>query len=281
MKLQIPDADVNVVADWSELFVLSTALSLSKTELGNYIKTNLTEIEEDEDRTRLVDSAFSELSFRSSSLYGGSSHFKVAGDLIIPLTSLEDSPELGLCLIFSLRGVVVQRGKNNGTKFFEQISNIASEAFAGNSYLVGFPNNSRLNSQIQSVCASNYEPKGHLNPKATDKDGGVDIIAWRGFEDKRSNQIVILIQCGAGKHYDKKKRINIEKWKRWVHWAFEPTTGIITPKIIRDSEEWQELSDYYQMIIDRPRLVRLIKKSTSTDSTLKSEIGQWCLENLN
>ena len=65
MRLQIPDSDVHVVADWAELFVLSTGTSLSKLELINFIKTNLPEVnEEDGSRTMLADSTFTELSFR-------------------------------------------------------------------------------------------------------------------------------------------------------------------------------------------------------------------------
>ena len=239
MRLQIPDSDVHVVADWAELFVLSTGTSLSKLELINFIKTNLPEVnEEDGSRTMLADSTFTELSFRRSTLYGISCHYEVKGDTVNPLIKLEDLPEAALCLIFSLRGVVVQKGKNNGTKYFEQISNIASKTLLGESYLVGFPNNKNLVSQIGQACAQSFETQGHENPKTSDKDGGVDIIAWKTFDDKRTNKVVVLIQCGAGKHFNQKKPINIEKWKRWVHWAFPPLTAMITPRIIRKTDEW-------------------------------------------
>ena len=281
MKLQIPDGDVNVVADWAELYVLSTNAPLAKLELSNFIKSNLPEIKDDGTRTSLVDSTFNELTFRSNVLYGASCHFEVIGDKINPLIALKDLPEVVLCLIFSLKVVVVQKGKNNGTKFFEQISNIASRTFAGNSYLVGFPNLSNLNGQINDVCSHSHEVKGHEDPKKTDKDGGVDIVAWKGFEDKRSNKIILLIQCGAGKHFNQKKPININKWSRWVHWSFQPITAMTTPKIIRDKDEWQELSDFYKMILDRPRLLRFIHNSPHTDTALKKKIEQWCLSNIN
>lgn len=281
MKLQIPDSDVHVVADWAELYVLATDAPLAKLELNNFIKTNLPEIKDDHVRTSLVDSTFTELTFRSHNLYGNSCHFEVNGDTLTPLVKLEDLPEVALCLIFSLKGVVVQKGKNNGTKYFEQISNIASKTFIGDSYLVGFPSLSKLDGQIGEVCTKSSETKGHEVPRGSDKDGGVDIIAWKGFQDMRSNNMIVLIQCGAGKHYNQKKPINIPKWSRWVHWAFTPITAMTTPKIIRDKHEWQDLSDYYKMILDRPRLLRFIHNSPHSDPRLKKKIKDWCLQNIN
>lgn len=280
MKMQIPSNDVHVVADWAELYVLSTNTPLARLELSNFIKMNLPEVKE-ETRASLVDSTFTELTFRSHTLYGNCCHFEVVGDSVNPLIELKDLPEVALCLIFSLKGVIVQKGRNNGTKYFEQISNIASRTFVGNSHLVGFPTVAKLEGQITDVCNKSFESKGHESPKKTDKDGGVDIIAWKGFEDKRSNKLVMLIQCGAGKHYDQKKPINIPKWGRWVHWAFPPVTAMTTPKIIRDKDEWQELSDYYKMIIDRPRLLRFIHNSPHANGTLKKQIEQWCIKNIN
>jgi hypothetical protein len=280
MKLQIPNGEVNVVADWAELYVLSTSSSLAKLELNNFIKLNLPEITDDTARTALVDSVFNELTHRKNALYGISCHYEVVGNNVNSLIPLKDLPEVGLCLIFSLKGVIVQTGKNNGTKFFEQISNIASKTLIGNSFLVGFPNDTRLNQQIEDACKECLETKGHEDPKKTDKDGGVDIIAWKDFGDKRTNKIVVLIQCGAGKHFDKKKPINLPKWGRWVHWSFEPLTGMTTPKIIRDNHEWQNLSDWYKLILDRPRLTRFIHNSPHADATLKNEIEKWCLSNI-
>jgi len=281
MKLQIPDSEVNVVADWAELYVLINDSALAKLELKNYIKVNLPELTEDAEIDSIVDSTFIELTYRKQNLYGAACHYDVVGDSVNPLIPLTDIPEAGLCLIFSLKGVVVQKGKNNGTKFFEQVSNIASKTLLGHSYLVGFPNNSNLNAQIKEACDNCFEEKGHANPKSADKDGGVDIIAWKSFSDNRPNKIVVLIQCGAGKHFNQKKPINKDKWKRWVHWAFDPITAMTTPKIIRNNDEWQELSDYYKLVIDRPRLIQFLHNSPYTDMALKKQIKQWCLNNIN
>lgn len=281
MKLQIPNDDVNTLADWAELYVLTTNNPLSKGTFANFIKANFPEISEHSDRESLAASAITEMQARSKDLYGPASHYKIDGDLITPLIKLEDFPEIALCLIFSLKGVIVQKGKNNGTKLFEQISDVAAKTYIGESILVGFPNNANLNNQIADACVKVVERKGHEDPVGTDKDGGVDIIAWRGINDMRSNKVIVLFQCGAGKHYDKKKPINIEKWKRWVHWAFEPVTGMTTPKIIRDTHEWKELSDYYSLILDRPRLARFVHNSPNINLLLRQQVADWCLNNIN
>lgn len=280
MKIQIPDSDVHVVSDWAELFVLSLNSPLSKQELSNFIKANLPELK-DFERSTLADSTFNELQYRSKTLYGASCHYEVDGNQVKPLMKLSDFPEIALCLIFALKGVIVQKGQNNGTKYFEQISNVASESFVGNSRLVGFPSDANLNSQIQEVCDLCFELKGYENPKSSDKDGGVDMIAWRDFNDERSNKIVVLIQSGAGKHFSRKKSINTKKWNRWVRWSFAPLTAMTTPRVIRDSDEWQELADYYEIIFDRPRIVRSIHSAKNLNAALRKEIEKWCLSNIN
>lgn len=280
MKVPIPSEDVQAVADWAELYVMATNSPLSKFKLANMIKTFLPELKDDFDRETLATSAISELSERSRNLYGPASHFSIKGDIIDPTISLEDFPELGLCLIMALKGVSVQKGKNNGTKYFEQICDIAAKTYLGDSQLLGFPNNSKLDAQIDALCKVFLEQKGNRKPLPTDKDGGVDIVAWRTLGDNRSNKLIVLIQCGAGKHFDTKKPINVAKWQRWIQFAFKPLTGMTTPKLIRDEKEWEDLSDYYNLIIDRSRIAQLVHNSPNRLLPLRQEVKDWCMKNI-
>lgn len=279
MNFEIPSEQNTVISDWVELYVIAQNITLSKQTLTNLIKINLPEVVEDE-RENLVNSVFQELDYRAKSLYRECSHFKITNDLVEPTKTLDELPETALCLIFSLKGVVVQKGKNNGTKLFEEICNIAAKEYLGNSYLLGFPNNKNLLSQLKQSCKESCETIGHEIPRPVDKDGGVDIIAWKTFDDDRRNKVVVLIQCGAGKHFDKKHPINIVRWKRWINWAFEPLTGISTPKLIRDEYEWQNLSDNYKLIFDRPRIIKFVFNS-QRDTDLQNRVASWCKSRLN
>lgn len=59
---------------------------------------------------------------------------------------------------------------------------------------------------LEAAYKKIIELKGHQNPRSSDKDGGVDIIGWKSFNDNRSNKVVLLIQCGAGKHFGKRSQ---------------------------------------------------------------------------
>ena len=91
-------------------------------------------------------------------------------------------PELMMCLIFSIRGVIVKKNDNDGTKLFEILSKYAIEGYImGEAEVIGFPNKDRLSEQIENLSKKMNEIKGSRTPLPKDKDKGVDIIAWKTY----------------------------------------------------------------------------------------------------
>lgn len=279
--ITIPDvADISKVADWVELYVIYNNNFLSKAKLIQDIGGVRADLDQ-EDIEPIVDSIFNELDVRIK-MYGNSCPYMIHGRSVKPKYKWSDFPELALCLIFSICGVVKTKGESDGTKFFEQVSNIAVKSFFDcNTQILGFPNKENLTSQVQAFIKNSSETKGSKNPRPKDKDKGVDIIGWKSFKDNRSNQLLLFIQCGAGLHFNSKKPIDIKGWNRIIDFAVNPICGITVPSLINNPDHWEDVSNFYQIIFDRPRIIRNVHTSIHIDPTLRKQVRSWCKKKLN
>ncbi|MCE5340264.1 MAG: hypothetical protein LLF92_03945 [Planctomycetaceae bacterium] len=261
---------IYIMADWIEYYIISKNKSLSKSTITDLLQAYVQDLKEE-----TIDSIFSELTLRNR-LYGKASPFVVNGKIIEPIKKLENIPELLMCLIFSLEGVKKKKGINDGTKLFERLSNEAAKVYlGGESEVIGFPNARSLKEQIKSISLKTSESIGHKTPKPKDKDKGVDIIAWKSHEDSRPNQIILLLQCGAGINFPDKKPISIKAWRNFIHWSVDPLQGIMIPSI-PPNETLSDLVDDYSLVFDRVRIFKAVYNKNLSDPTLRKEILNWC-----
>lgn len=274
--IELPDStSIERIADWIELTVICKNKPLSKARISSLLNNS----GEDTDDTR-VDSIISEL-IRRSDLYGDTSPFEVDGKCVKPKIKWDKKPELTMCLIFSVRGVKRKKGKDDGTKLFERFSSEAVMSYLnGPAEVIGFPDKKKLTAQIDNIALKTYEKIGARSPSPRDKDKGVDIIAWKPHNDKRPNQIILLLQCAAGINFEQKRSISLSAWNEFINWAVQPIPGIIIPSI-PSNDEWIEVRDYYSMIFDRVRIFRATFRTAFLDKKLKKEIFNWCKGNLN
>lgn len=264
--IELPDIySIDRIADWAELYIILYHKPLSKSEMIDLIEA------EEED----IDSTINELKNRFY-LYGDASPFVVDGKSIRPKVKWEDEPELTMCLIFSLRGVEKKKGEDDGTKLFERLSREAVKSYlSGEAEVIGFPNAGRLREQMQRLSMQTCEEIGHRCPRPQDKDKGVDIVAWKPHGDGRPNQIVLLLQCGAGANFSQKKAISIVAWREFMHWSAEPIPGIMIPQIV-SKEDWIDTRDDYYLIFDRVRIYKAIYNKSLSDPGLRGQILAWC-----
>ena len=272
--IELSDTDsIYEISDWVEFRVVYGNKPMSKSAMTALLQSYVTDLRED-----TVDSVVGELE-RRCHLYGEASPFTIDGDRIRPAINWRKTPELLMCLIFSLKGVRKQKGIDDGTKLFERLSNEAVKTYlGGEAEVIGFPNKNNLIKQIASIAQKTSEEIGHRNPRPKDKDKGVDIIAWKPHGDNRPNQVVLLLQCGAGINFSEKKSISIPAWRDFMHWSADPIKGIMIPHIV-SSEELTELRDDYNLIFDRVRIHKAVYNRQLSDTSLRSQILNWCKNN--
>lgn len=87
------------------------------------------------------------------------------------------------------------------------------------------------------------------------KDGGVDVVVWRPFGDRRSGFPILLVQCTLQKDLVSKARdVDVTNWSGWLALDHSPMTALATPRIITDStDRWNQLSRQ-TLVFERVRL---------------------------
>jgi hypothetical protein len=271
--------DISVVSDWAELSVVFYNSKLSKSKLISLLEDNGYSEDIDYKGDELFDSIILELEKRKS-LYGSTPPYTIVNNIISPLINWQDYPEYLLCLIFSYWGAA---DSHEGTKLFEQVSNIALKNYLnGEAITIGFPNEGNLPTQLDSLAALINEDRSNKNPPSHSKDRGVDVIGWNSFGDNRRGQIIILMQCAAGGNWSKKKNILLSVWSQYIHWYFETTIPSMAITEILPSTKWANAVENYGIMFDRARLYRyLYKHATSVDLALRNEVILWCNSKLN
>ena len=98
---------------------------------------------------------------------------------------------------------------------------------------------------------------GYRQPRR--KDGGVDIVAWRPFKDKKSAFPIVLVQCTIQTDLlNKSNDIDVRNWSVWLEMTSDPSTILCVPQILPNNNEvWNELA-LKNMIFDRLRVVETI-----------------------
>lgn len=90
------------------------------------------------------------------------------------------------------------------------------------------------------------------------KDGGVDVVAWKSFPDKRSGFPIFLIQSTLQRDFLSKSRdIDLRLWSGWLQLDRDPIIVLAIPKTIAYGELWNEISAN-SIILDRIRISPLI-----------------------
>ena len=92
-------------------------------------------------------------------------------------------------------------------------------------------------------------------------DGGVDVVAWRHFLDRRPGFPIALAQCTIqGETFTKTTDVDTRLWASWLAMDSDPLSLLVLPGTIRRSgTDWNQLSTVV-MVIERLRLMELLSR---------------------
>lgn len=260
----------NDVANWAEFYICVSQSNLSKTELSSFLEAS----SGSEPNAEFIDDVWQELTSRES-LYGSEPPYQVDSREIISKIDWQSLPEYLVCVILSIDGAAENSCVTG--KLFEKISCEAVKSYIGGDAIIyGFPQKQTLE-EIANILNERF----NYNPTSNFKDRGVDIIAWKSFDDNRKSQMVGLFQCAAGFNWKKKLlEVPIDAWRGYISWSSTlPFKGFVTPVVI-DEEVFHETTLSGGLMIDRPRLYRYIKNASVANQTLKTELVTWCNEKI-
>ena len=244
--------------------------------------------EEDEASEPIADAAFVELDDRQSSCGPmGGYPFEISNNIL----AFRHDGDLSLYTFLALLswfGKDAGPPGTNGEKLFEEVCAKAAEGYLGSphvcvkSLVFGFPRRllpKGFAAALDFLCQQLGEGKGHRTDRATlptQKDGKLDIVAWRSFEDRREGQTITFGQCATGRDWET-KATELPPPHIWCNqWMFdspvvEPNRSFFVPHRI-DKREWSHKSRLAGILYDRCRITGL---ATSANENLRSEWSAW------
>lgn len=98
---------------------------------------------------------------------------------------------------------------------------------------------------------------GHGYRPPARKDGGVDVVAWRSFPDRRPGIPLVLAQCTLQEDIVTKSRdVETRVWASWLRMDVDPLTALVVPGTISRPLDWDEIS-VRTLLLDRLRTSEL------------------------
>lgn len=120
---------------------------------------------------------------------------------------------------------------------------------------------------------------GASPPKS--KDGGVDLVAWKPFADRRSGYLVVLAQCTMRVDWLPKSKDIIDMvWLAWLDTGRPVVIALAVPFIIpQQFDHWDTLRRTVGIVFDRLRLCQYLQGANSANhqamvSWTKAEIAK-------
>ena len=167
------------------------------------------------------------------------------------------------------------------SKLFEKISMNAVKNYLGKNSK-GLLTPCKLNKHsLECIAKTLSEQFGTINnlPPHT-KDAGVDFIVYKPIDTRKKGNVVILGQATLGRHFHKKKSINITKWQEFIPFAITPIRCLSIVEYLTSEKLKSEQNEFEKAIVfDRGRLIKYYHPDE--DKTLNDEITKFITNSIN
>lgn len=179
-------------------------------------------------------------------------------------------------------------------RLFEHVSAQAAKNYLGGahnnvqSYCFGFPRPDGSNFVIAlgRLCREMKAGRVRLDDARIkqEKDSHLDVVVWRPFVDRHSNQIVLFGQCGVGKDWKRGKLTELQPQNfrdKWLDEGFypEPVRMFLVPRCIEE-HEWRTTSIDGGIIFDRCRITELIGAGDDAERKKRREWSVYLVREL-
>ena len=117
-------------------------------------------------------------------------------------------------------------------------------------------------------------PLGSAKSTAKTKDGGVDVVAWKPFADRRTAFLVAFAQCTVQTNWYPKRKDVIERlWFARIDTGGWALSVLALPfSIPKNFENWDDLRRAVNIVFDRLRLAQMLGR---VDSAKFGAMRQW------
>ena len=278
----VAEVRTDTLADWLEANVLFWEPRITSSDVVDSLMTYESFAGDQDDGYEIASQGWQEL--RQRKRWGGHE-----GPLVIEGEVIEAGTNWQDCLIWAFFVLLsIQRGfpawaakhadyPTQGELFERVVETICPAMFPGwCSYRTGWsPNETKDIPAIVEELRSRIFVLGNQNLDhwvgSGSKDGGLDIVCYRCFEDKREALPVYFLQCASGRNWRQKVATpSAGRWKTLLDAAVQPSTGIAAPFVVNEDELRQAGLEGQVVVLDR---LRMLSAATSAGISLPEELG--------
>lgn len=298
-------------ADWLELCVLQS--SSQRVSVREYIRdlgiggtadavdlpweANGISIDDDDTYESIGDDTFAEINERFEACGGtdGAYPFEIVGQNVLQMrVDMRESPYVFMMLL-SRFGKGAGPSRSKGAELFEDLCAEAIRNYLGGiqsqrgqtvdahsrSCVFGFPRRvlpTGFADAVDQLCIELGEGVSHrIRPKLPDqKDGKLDIVAWKTFPDLREGKLIAFAQCATGQDWNQKLTelpVTVDWCRYWMQDtpAVLPIRAFCVPHRI-EFKEWLQTTLYGGVLFDRCRIGYL---SGNLEQGLTTKLTRW------
>jgi hypothetical protein len=161
-------------------------------------------------------------------------------------------------------------------KLFEFLCSLAlSRYMGGERYVLGEPRKlpvpASFRDAMDDLLGKLGEGQG-ANRKSTRTrkgDGGVDLVNWLPFRDRRVGQLIVLGNCASGGNWKGKRgETNVKRFQTYMAGKLHstPVKAFFICDVLSDNDLWFETASYAGMVFDRARIASLIAVVKDADA---------------
>jgi len=174
------------------------------------------------------------------------------------------------------------QGEIDGTLLFEKLSADVAKNYWGeraDSFPFGTSMPGNFPHKVDELCSKIGEGQGFYNrnkSKPTEKDGKLDVVVWKSFEDKNTAKLIGFGQCKTGTHWEN-TITQLQPASFCQSWFQDmPAVHPVRLFFISDSfplEQWYSIASSSGIIFDRFRIMDFL--SAPSEEPLENEIRTW------
>lgn len=279
--------DIVSLADWLEISALNAG---DKNASAGDLQNALQLVADHQTAETLTLSTFLELEDRRSAAADSYPFIIDQGRVLQTQSDPNKYVAYIFCLLLSHFGWKNQKNiAVNPWLLFEDLSCIAAKHYVqGEVYQFGTSRRENglasFHDAINELCVRLGEGAGIRTVKTLNKkDDHVDLVAWKGFADRRESKLILFGQCASGAKWEDKVS-ELQPNAFWNHWMQESETSqlcrsFFVPHCIayQDGEKWRYLARYGGILFDRCRIAYWSKTDTSAIIE-DGRYSQWCNE---
>lgn len=283
-SIGVHNVDRQALYDWIEASAVFECEQISQSDVVDSLTENGV-YESQEFASEIVDEAWKVLTSRFEYL-GEPLGLKVAGKRITRDLEWSHFPAYGFCLAISCAALYPSWARTFGEPYsvqgeiFEELTVASLERFLNGWKVrrVGWsPENTvKLKSIVSGLVTELNEVAGAEMDVYVDSSAnelGLDVLAYRPFDDGVASFPVFMLQCASGKNWKAKRHTpDLNLWKSVVNFTSRPVKGFAMPYAFESQAEFRKQALLVDgLFLDRTRLLRPLE---ARPDTVPRELGE-------